>query len=70
MATNYERDKASMMKWQKENTTTVNIRMKHDDKKRWQAAAEAAGKPIATLIRELMEQYIQDMEQGSEFDDE
>lgn len=65
----YERDKDNIMKWQKENTTTVTIRMKHDEKKRWQDVADAEGKPLATLIRELMEEHIADLEQGAEFDD-
>lgn len=65
----YERDKANIMKWQKENTVTVTIRMKHEEKKQWQEIADAEGKPLATLIRELMAQHIADLEQGAEFDD-
>ena len=62
----YERDKENIMKWQRQNTTTVTIRMKHDEKEVWQAVADAEGKPLATLIRELMTQHIADLEQGSE----
>lgn len=62
----YERDKDNIMKWQKENTTTVNIRIKHEEKALWQEYADYAGKPLATLIRELMAQYIADVEQGYE----
>ena len=53
--TNYERDKASIMRWQKENTVKVSIAMSRTEKAAWQAYAKSKNIPLGTLIRQLME---------------
>ena len=52
----YERDKNNIMKYQKEKTSPVTIRLKNEEKNRWVAYTESKGLPLATLIRQLMDQ--------------
>lgn len=52
---NYDRDKESIMKWQKDNVSRVVINLKKDEKDAWNAYAESRGIPLATLIRQLMQ---------------
>lgn len=58
MMSNYERDKRSIMKYQKENTSRVVINLKNEDKAEWERIAAASGMPLATLIRKLMNEYV------------
>lgn len=58
MASNYERDKHSIMKYQKANTSRVVINLKNEDKAEWEHIAAESGIPLATLIRNLMKEYI------------
>lgn len=51
---NYESSKESIMRWQKENISRVTINLKKEEKEKWQKYAESQGIPLATLIRELM----------------
>lgn len=55
MSSNYERDKANVEKWRKENVSRVVINLKKEDKEKWQAYADAQGIQLATLIRSLMD---------------
>lgn len=55
MSSNYERDKANVEKWRKENISRVVINLKKDEKDAWNAYADAKGIPLATLIRQLMQ---------------
>lgn len=57
MASNYERDKQSIMNYQKNNTSKVVVNLKNEEKEQWQHIAEASGMPLATLIRKLMSEY-------------
>lgn len=53
---NYESNKKSILKYQKENVVYVRIGMKPEQKERWQYYAEhVAGMPLGTLIKNLME---------------
>lgn len=56
MASVYERDKGSIMKWQKENVGRVVINLKKEEKEAWIAYAQALDIPLATLIRNLMDE--------------
>ena len=38
----------------KRNATTITIQLRNEDKANWDAYAQSRGKPLATLIRELM----------------
>lgn len=58
MASNYERDKHSIMKYQKANTSRVVINLKNEDKVEWERIAAKSGMPLATLIRKLMQEYV------------
>lgn len=58
MANNYERDKKSIMRYQKENIVYVKVGMSSAEKENWQAIAESSGMPLATLIRKLMKEYV------------
>lgn len=58
MASNYERDKQSIMNYQKNNTSKVVINLKNEEKEQWQHIAKASGMPLATLLRRLMANYI------------
>lgn len=58
MSSNYERDKASYIKYQKENISRVVINLKSEDKAEWERVAKASGMPLATLLRKLMANYI------------
>ena len=60
MASNYMRDKASYMRYQKEKTSRVVINLKNEDKAEWERIADKSGLPLATLIRKLMNEYIRD----------
>lgn len=44
--------------WNKENTTTINIRILPIDKARYAAYAEHMGLPLATMMRACVEQCI------------
>lgn len=57
MASNYERDKASYMRYIKENTSKVVVNLRKEEKEQWQHIAEASGMPLATLIRKLVSEY-------------
>lgn len=57
MASNYERDKQSIMNYQKNNTSKVVVNLRNEEKEQWQKIAEASGMPLATLIRKLMSEY-------------
>lgn len=59
MASNYERDKESIMKYQKENTVYVKVAMNREEKANWQAVADASGMPLGTLLRQLMNNYME-----------
>lgn len=58
MASNYERDKQSIMNYQKNNTSKVVINLKNEEKERWKRVAAESGIPLATLIRKLMNEYM------------
>lgn len=58
MASNYQRDKASVDKYRRENISRVAINIKKDEKALWEQMAAEAGMPLATLIRKLMKEYI------------
>lgn len=58
MASNYQRDKESIMKYQRNNTSKVVINLKNEDKEEWERVAVASGMPLATLLRKLMTDYI------------
>lgn len=57
MASNYERDKASYMRYIKENTSKVVVNLRKEEKEQWQHIAAESGMPLATLIRKLMSEY-------------
>lgn len=50
----YERDKKSIMKSQKKNFSRIVINLKKEEKERWQQFAESQDMPLATLIRQMM----------------
>lgn len=58
MASDYERDKESIMRYQKENIVYVKVAMNREEKASWQAVADASGMPLGTLLRKLMTDYI------------
>lgn len=58
MSSNYDRDKKSIMKYQKDNIVYVNIAMKREEKERWQHYAKSLGIPLGTLIKQLMDKEI------------
>lgn len=45
--------------WNKERSTTVNLRMVHMDKARYNAYAEAMQLPVATMFRACVERCMQ-----------
>lgn len=57
MSSNYERDKESIMKYQRNNTSKVVVNLKIEDKAEWERIAAESGMPLATLIRKLMSEY-------------
>lgn len=52
----YERDKKSIMKSQKKNFSRIVINLKKEEKEQWQQFAESQGIPLATLIRQMMDE--------------
>lgn len=58
MASNYERDKQSIMNYQKNNTSKVVVNLKNKEKEQWERVAAESGIPLATLIRKLMNEYM------------
>lgn len=68
MASNYQRDKANVDKYRRNNISRVAINIKKDEKALWEQAADEAGLPLATLIRKLMYEYMEksDLADGSE----
>lgn len=59
MASDYERDKESIMRYQKENIVYVKVAMNREEKANWQAVADASGMPLGTLLRQLMNNYME-----------
>ena len=57
MASNYERNKESIRRYQKKSTSRVVINLRNEDKAEWERIAEASGIPLATLIRKLITEY-------------
>lgn len=57
MASNYERDKQSIMNYQKANTSKVVVNLKNEEKEQWQRIAAESGMPLATLLRKLMKEF-------------
>lgn len=58
MSSNYQRDKANVDKYRRNNISRVAINIKKDEKALWEQMAAEAGLPLATLIRKLMKEYI------------
>lgn len=68
MSSNYQRDKANVDKYRRNNISRVAINIKKDEKALWEQAAAEAGLPLATLIRKLMYEHMEksDLADGSE----
>lgn len=45
-------------KYIKKNVDRVVVNTSAEEKQKWQAAADSAGMPLATLIRKLMSDYM------------
>ena len=54
--------------YNKELSKRVIINLRKEDYERWKAAADLEGRPLATLIRHLMEIHISDIELSDEHD--
>lgn len=54
--------------YDKELSKRVIINLRKEDYERWKAAADLEGRPLATLIRYLMEIHIADIELSDEHD--
>ena len=54
-----EAQKAASMRYMKDNTDNIQIRMPKGTKDRWKAAANHVGKTLSKFITDLVEQEIQ-----------
>lgn len=59
MASDYKRDRAAVDRWRKENTSRFTINLKNEDRELWEQMAAENGMPLATFIRKLMNDYIE-----------
>lgn len=52
-------NRESVKKYRKEHISRIVVNLKKEDRAEWDKAAEKAGVPLATLIRQLMSDYME-----------
>ena len=53
-----ENQKQAIRRWQKEKTSVINVRCRNEKYAEYKALAERMGKPLATLIKQCLDELI------------